>query len=479
MVAYTEQRRSCVGGSRCLGQNYSLIGGVLAGTTDRYLGDGVITLSPDGRSYILASRLGNTVSVTIGDIQLGSQVKTTDFGVIGDGRQSLANGPIALLRFGYSGSPILWKAGQITSLDFQRYPYQARLNAVGDRIVYESQSDDGKFDVHSYSVASGRDIVLASGSIALPPKGYPLPTMYSHLSLTLDGGNVLYVLDNRLVVQPTDGGSARILTSAAEDTLVDAVISGSGNVAYAATSTGRLLRVDVGSGEQTELVAAVPHLEVIDGASAPGGRIDVKVIGPSPSDPAIDGANAVAPVVARSGDMITLQIPWEATPDSMVQVVASGSKSGMVEAHDLYVAWGIPGFYMLPAKDVSGTNLGLVAHQDFSGFVTPDSPARPGEIVHFYVTGLGAVSPLIATGAVTPVGTLYPLARPPVCTVHYKYPSEPADILFVGLAPGTIGVEQMDVRVPTQAVGPTLQLSCSSYGLVGYFSGGAGLAVAP
>ncbi len=43
-----------------------------------------------------------------------------------------------------------------------------------------------------------------------------------------------------------------------------------------------------------------------------------------------------------------------------------------------------------------------VAHQGFHGPVTRNDPAGSQEILHVYMSGLGPVSPEIATGMVTP-----------------------------------------------------------------------------
>jgi uncharacterized protein (TIGR03437 family) len=67
-----------------------------------------------------------------------------------------------------------------------------------------------------------------------------------------------------------------------------------------------------------------------------------------------------------------------------------------------------------------------------------------GEVVHLYATGLGAVTPPLATGAVTPSGTLYRANVPLTCSIG----DQPAEVLFAGLAPGTVGVNQVDIRVP-------------------------------
>jgi uncharacterized protein (TIGR03437 family) len=294
----------------------------------------------------------------------------------------------------------------------------------------------------------------------------------------VDGNYVSYILNGRFVVQSTHGGPSATLTDGSDGDVVDAVISGWGNVAFAATSAGRLLRIDVGTGAKAELIAAVPHLEVGFGARVPGGRIDVTVTGPPAGDPALLGAGAEAPIVARSGSTVTLQIPWEADPSSTVQLVVPGNPSAFEEDHALNLVWGSPTFYTYPQPPGDfQTPFAIAAHEDFSGIVSADSPARPGEIVHLYATGLGAVAPSIATGAVTPVGTLYVIQTPLTCDFRQGAQTFPADIIFDGLAPEMIGIEQVDVRIPAPAAPPAIQLECQSSQPVGVIWGYAQLPI--
>ncbi len=470
MVAYTAAR-TCSGGSHCIAFSYNQ--GWLAGATDRMLGVGAPTVSPDGRSYFLFNNANFAENTpVIGDLQSGNTVVLSGYRLIGDGVQVLANGPVALLSL--SNTPGLWKAGQFTPLPFKTAPVHARLNAGGDRIVYETSSASTNFELHSYSAPSGRDILLAIGGAV--PSGYLSyqSVSYFHPSLTFDGKYVSYVLDNRLLIQSTDGAEARALTSAADGVVTSSVLSGWGNVAFAATSAGRLLRIDVATGARTELIAPVPHLEVTGGAPVPGGRIDVRSTGPAAGDPALIGAGADAPVVGRSENTVTLQIPWEARVPSTVTLVAPGNASLFEEAHDLELQSGSPLFYTLP-----GSSYALAAHQDFSGIVSDSNPARPGEIVHLYFTGLGAVSPAIATGSVTPVNPLFRLQTQFNCQFRQKTGMLPADIRFAGLAPGTIGVEQVDILVPSDAAAPSIQVECISLQSFEAFTRSAQLPIAP
>ena len=103
----------------------------------------------------------------------------------------------------------------------------------------------------------------------------------------------------------------------------------------------------------------------------------------------------------------------------------------------------------------------VAAHSDFHGLVTAADPATAGEILHFYATGLGAVSPSIPDATPAPANQLYTTLAPVSCGDPYSLiPNAP--VLFAGLAAGYIGVYQVDVQVPLTEVGPTGYFRCTS-----------------
>ena len=71
-------------------------------------------------------------------------------------------------------------------------------------------------------------------------------------------------------------------------------------------------------------------------------------------------------------------------------------------------------------------------------------PARPGEVVVIFCTGLGPVSPQTATGVLAAQQTT-------VATPTANIDGLEADVLFSGLAPGFAGLYQVNVRVPPSA----------------------------
>jgi hypothetical protein len=101
-----------------------------------------------------------------------------------------------------------------------------------------------------------------------------------------------------------------------------------------------------------------------------------------------------------------------------------------------------------------------VWHQDFRSAPTAKDPAIPGEILVFYMTGLGPVNQPVPPGRPAPLDSLSSTLVPEVCQWDAAEGGPFADVLFAGLAPGQTGVYQLNVRVaPNLASG---QIVCRS-----------------
>jgi uncharacterized protein (TIGR03437 family) len=73
-------------------------------------------------------------------------------------------------------------------------------------------------------------------------------------------------------------------------------------------------------------------------------------------------------------------------------------------------------------------------------------PAKPGEVVVIYATGLGPVNPAVAAGEPAPPEPLSRTVNPVTVTIQ----GFRAQVLFSGLAPGYAGLYQLNVRVPDE-----------------------------
>jgi uncharacterized protein (TIGR03437 family) len=95
------------------------------------------------------------------------------------------------------------------------------------------------------------------------------------------------------------------------------------------------------------------------------------------------------------------------------------------------------------------------------GPITEASPARPGELIKVYATGLGLVGPEEAKGSLA-TGFAYdgPVANTPNAPLDSIAGGKTANVLFAGLAPGTVGlyevILQLNSDIPTN---PQTQLT--------------------
>jgi uncharacterized protein (TIGR03437 family) len=126
------------------------------------------------------------------------------------------------------------------------------------------------------------------------------------------------------------------------------------------------------------------------------------VFGPLPTSIngiSVDFNNTFAPIysatLVNGQPQLTVQVPCEVTPSSSVPVTVNvGAGSATVHVPVLGAA---PGIFQVPYSD--GT-LRAVSLRSDGSFVTLSNPARLGETVRVYVTGLGPTFPTVGTGQV-------------------------------------------------------------------------------
>ncbi len=127
-------------------------------------------------------------------------------------------------------------------------------------------------------------------------------------------------------------------------------------------------------------------------------------------------------------------------PYATIQVMNNGVSSNTVTVYANDTA---PGVFTL---DSSGIGSAAALHSDFS-IVNTAKPAKPGETILVYLTGLGAVSPPVADGAAAPGGPLSTANKQP----KVSFSTQEGVVSFAGLAPGFAGLYQINVQVPTGA----------------------------
>jgi uncharacterized protein (TIGR03437 family) len=154
-----------------------------------------------------------------------------------------------------------------------------------------------------------------------------------------------------------------------------------------------------------------------------------------------------APLFYVSPGQINAQVPFELTPGNQYQIQVN--KSGTLSTPEMVqVAAQTPAIAALASGQVIAQR-----YPDYS-LVTEDAPARPGDHLTIYLTGLGATDQRVASGAPSPASALiHPLAAP---TLTLNGNTVPVD--FAGLAPGSVGLYQINFEVPEGTPGGNLVL---------------------
>jgi uncharacterized protein (TIGR03437 family) len=370
------------------------------------------------------------------------------------GPRFLAAGGTALLADA-GGNLIVWTDSSRTALRIERSIYESTISADGRTVAYESIGE-----VHARDVASGRDVTLASA----PLTGIDRSRAALHPRVSDDGSLVAWRMPAaagapfQVWVQGSEGVNQRRLTDE-PDGIREFTMSGNGSVLYAVTGNSRLLRIERATATVREISPAVPPAGLL-GPYAPGALLTYPVV-PGVGRPDVSAGGRPALLLWSDRAHYTFQLPWEAPVGGEVTVTYPESASPLIEVmnREPHILGRDVDLYLNPCLQSCGVIV-LAVHQDFGSLVTKEAPAAAGEIVHLYANGLGAVSPPIKAGAVTPIDRLHPLATPLVCSVESGGTKIPAPVRFAGLAPGYIGIHQIDLEVPRGITAGNAALSC-------------------
>lgn len=335
---------------------------------------------------------------------------------------------------------------------------------VSGRLV----ANDGTFVGHHHQIvrADRSEILLAE--------------TVSHLALTADGQAVVYAEGTRvrrrslrsnadvLVYQspePVDGldisddasvvliktssgqailllaGSSRVVASSDVKAVA---VAGNGTVAFVQERQGPLHRLVLtgNGGVRDEPFHWYPVVRT-DWRGVAGSQVRLAAAGLYPGVAVKAYLNGVeAPVVDPNPTDLRLQIPWEfATRPAGTQLNLVIEQGGEVTSRSLLTL-------TEPQPEFVGFAEGApLVYQDDQ--ITLSQSARPGEVVHATVLGLGVADAPLATGQVSPAD---PLARTPAVTCVAMRPGgrpeEPLDLHYAGLIPNEVGLYRISLRIP-------------------------------
>ena len=422
---------------------------------------GIVRLSSGGRYALVflgaTARIYNAVSVSFLDLQSGVQTPANLAAPVfpqyaqqphGGGRV-IANdgtGIVAITDVSTQYRRYLVKPGA----DPTPFPVADGLplviDANGTKVVYQRQG------VNLIDLRTLASTVLIPADVTV-----------SVLGLSDDARRLLVLRDGQAHVLDTSTLADITLTSDPAK-ITEAAMSGDGNSVFAVTGIGRLLKINVDDGSQTELVGHTPYLNPFYGYVTPG--FTTTLSGSGLSEATINGTlllhdwlgNVTMWIGERKVAMTQL------TPNSVSFIVpwdiqaSGGSIRMLAEAAGDHSPFYFPETEA-PLAPINSPVAGAILRQDWTR--TYVGPINTGEIIHVYAINFGPVFPVVADGTAAP-------SAEPFSRITQTFTCSNAEILYAGLAPGAVErVYQIDMRI-----GPTAgyqKFNCSPGGVVFVF----------
>ena len=193
------------------------------------------------------------------------------------------------------------------------------------------------------------------------------------------------------------------------------------------------------NGASFQATLAPGSVVAVFGTELAGGPLSATAV-PLPTD--LNGTSVLfngvpMPLFYVSGTQVNAQVPFDAPIGQAGIAIRRGSLSSAVRP--VTVAAVSPGIFTV---NQSGAGAGLIVHAGNFSQVSPASPARAGEYLSIFCTGLGALQHPVPTGDVPPLPVPQVTAAPEV-TIG----GVPAVVTFAGVAPGFVGLYQVNVQV--------------------------------
>jgi uncharacterized protein (TIGR03437 family) len=154
---------------------------------------------------------------------------------------------------------------------------------------------------------------------------------------------------------------------------------------------------------------------------------------------------------ANGEDQISFQVPWETNigPDAArIDILDDGFHVASVSTDSFTED---PGIF-------TDNGFALAVNWRTGDLIGPDNPAAPGDIIILFTTGNGPVSLNIADRWAAPLDSLAYTVDP----FQAMIAGEQIEVLFSGLAPGFVGLYQLNLRLPRDLPPGNLDLQITS-----------------
>jgi uncharacterized protein (TIGR03437 family) len=275
------------------------------------------------------------------------------------------------------------------------------------------------------------------------------------LDISDDGSLAAFVQLGQAWIVRSDGSGLMQVTNI-PGPIVEIALSGSGSHLFAITNNSRMLRINLSTLTVEEIIPATPvatglYLDLSFGGIVTLGSL-CQVDAATPPIPEIQSISLFGhdlAILNASPSTIELEVPYDIPngtgwPDAVLKQQSDGPfESAMLWNLPIQVSAFAPAWFSV-GRDVAAL------HQDFSGPITPDNPAHPGEILHAYGSGFGPVMPEPLLGQPASANPLSRTTTPLACGLVGDNSTlfVSANIRFAGLAPGWLGLYQLDILLP-------------------------------
>ena len=157
--------------------------------------------------------------------------------------------------------------------------------------------------------------------------------------------------------------------------------------------------------------------------------------------------NAAVPLFFAGTDQINFQVPNRAPTSGTADLLVLESATGrLLGATTVSMATAQPGIF---TQDANGSGTAVAANED-GKLNTEKTPAIAGHYITFYGTGQGFIDAAPVDGT-APTGAV-PSSRPPTVFISPNHVLTGSDVQYAGLAPGLVGVWQVNVKLPADTI---------------------------
>ncbi len=348
------------------------------------------------------------------------------------------------------GALSLWKpGGDPRPIYSETRVFTPTISASGGKVAFEAVAADGGRTLIVIDANTGDRFPVASMPAADVRAGVAMPSWDANGTQLLYRGFDDNGRPTKLSVWDAATASSRVLLASDEGFYAGA-ISGDGAIVWAVTSVNRLLRINVSSGVVDEILPPLgsPANAVSDQTA--GSAVLIPGVGSASTRTVLDG-DVQLPIVAAEADGLWVQIPWEYAGSARAthKLLIRSENNPFEAVVNVAVAPDPHPYFAKRTDPATGAQYVKAAHDDWHGLVTPADPARPGEVIHAYLTGLGALDGAAETGA---PGPAQPLLRP-VAPMRFWIQvdgsaPETVQALDVTYVPGLVGFYQANLVVP-------------------------------